>query len=271
MNYIQLSISPVSVAQSEILIAQLSEIGFDAFEEDENILHAFISQDFFDEKKIHNFLSPNFSYTKEIIVEKNWNEEWEKNFLPVSVAAFCTIRASFHSTNPEAKHDIIITPKMSFGTGHHATTYMMIDAMQDLDFTGKKVLDFGTGTGVLAILAEKCGASDVVAIDYDEWSVRNAAENVLINRCGKITVEQSNSTRSHGVFDIILANINKNVIIQNLSDFQQHLSPTGVLIVSGFLQQDLADLEQEAEKNNLRRSAPPQFRENWLSLQLKKI
>src|SRR6185369_13318413 len=133
MNYIQLSISPVSVDQSEILVAQLSELGFDAFEEEENILHAFIPQDIFDEIKIHNFLSPNFSYTTKIIAEKNWNEEWEKNFQPVSVENFCTIRAGFHAPNPESKHDIIITPKLSFGTGHHATTYMMIDAMQYLD------------------------------------------------------------------------------------------------------------------------------------------
>ncbi|MBS1597799.1 MAG: 50S ribosomal protein L11 methyltransferase [Bacteroidetes bacterium] len=271
MNYVQLSISPVSQEQSEILIAALSDMGFDGFEEEENILHAFIPENIFDPENIATTLSPKFSFSKKIIAEQNWNEEWEKNFQPISVGDFCSVRAEFHLATSKTKFDIIITPKMSFGTGHHATTYMMIDTMKNIDFKEKTVLDFGTGTGVLAILAEKCGAKSVLAIDNDEWSIRNATENILMNRCGRITVEKRDSTRDAGVFDIILANINKNVIIENLPDLQQHLSAEGVLLTSGFLQQDLFDLEKEAEKNSLTIVAPPQMLHNWLSLRLKKI
>jgi ribosomal protein L11 methyltransferase len=271
MNYIQLSISPITQEQSEIMVAELSEIGFVAFEEEENILHAFIEAGRFEEKKIAGILSSfKLSFSKKIIVQKNWNEEWEKNFHPVSVDDFCTIRAEFHPKAPGSKHDIIITPKMSFGTGHHATTYMMIEAMRETDFAGKTVLDFGTGTGVLAILAEKCGAKTVLAIDNDEWSIKNASENILLNQSGIITVEKRDSTQSAGVFDVILANINKNIIIQNLTSLRQQLTPEGVLILSGFLQQDLMDFEQEAEKNNLIIFTPPLQRDNWLCLRLKK-
>jgi ribosomal protein L11 methyltransferase len=271
MNYTQLSISPISKEQSEILIAQLSENGFDAFEEEDNVLHAFIEENIFRKENIESLLSPKFSFSTKIIAEKNWNEEWEKNFQPISIGNFCTVRAEFHPSMPGTTHDIIVTPKMSFGTGHHATTYMMIQAMEDIDFKGKAVLDFGTGTGVLAILAEKCGAKSVLAIDNDEWSIRNAVENVAMNQAGIITVEKRESTHGMGIFDIILGNINKDVIIQNLPDLRQHLSTAGVLIVSGFLQLDLRDFEKEAERNNLIIYAPPQIRENWISLRLKKI
>jgi len=270
MNYVQLSIAPITVDESEILIAELSEMGFDAFEEGEHILHAFVAENIFQEKSVNAFLSPKYSFVKNIIVEKNWNEEWEKNFQPIVVDDFCSIRAEFHAYVPGTMHDIIITPKMSFGTGHHATTYMMIRAMKDIDFLGKSVLDVGTGTGILAILAEKCGAESVLAIDNDEWSIRNAQENTNLNQAARITVEKRNSTHGTGVFDIILANINKNFIVENLSNLRQHLSGDGVLLVSGFLQQDLSEIEKEAEKNNLIICAPPQFRENWLCLKLKK-
>jgi len=270
MDYVQISISPISVEESEILVAELSELGFDAFEEGENILHAFVAANIFDEKNVNAFLSPKYSFVKNIIREKNWNEEWEKNFQPIIVDDFCSIRAAFHSHVPGALHDIIITPKMSFGTGHHATTYMMIRAMKEIDFLGKSVFDVGTGTGILAILAETCGAASVLAIDNDEWSIRNAEENIHLNRAVRITVEKRDSTRGTGVFDIILANINKNFIVENLSNLQQHLSDDGVLLISGFLQQDLSEIEREAEKNNLIISAPPQFRENWHCLKLKK-
>jgi len=269
MNYIQLSISPVTQEQSEILIAELSEIGFDAFEEEENLLHAFIEENKFEEREVDNIISSEFSFSKKIIAQRNWNLEWEKNFQPVSIDDFCTIRAEFHPPVSGTKYDIIITPKMSFGTGHHATTYMMIQSMRDIDFAGKTVLDFGTGTGILAILAEKCGARKVLAIDNDEWSIKNASENIILNQSRIITVEKRDSTQSTSVFDIILANLNKNIIIHNLPELRQHLSPGGVLIVSGFLQHDLMDFEREAEKNNLKLYTSPLNRENWLCLQLK--
>jgi ribosomal protein L11 methyltransferase len=148
---------------------------------------------------------------------------------------------------------------------------MMIQAMEQTDFIGKAVLDFGTGTGILAILAEKCGANNVLAIDVDEWSINNAAENILLNHCGIITVKKGDSTCDAGVFDIILANINKSIIIKNLTSLRQQLTREGVLIVSGFLQQDMMDFEQEAEKNNLIIFTPPLERDNWMCLQLKKI
>ena len=270
MNYVQLSISPVDHDQSEILIARLADAGFDGFEEEDDILHAFREECNFHEEEIADLLSsPAFQFSKKIIAEKNWNEEWENNFKPVIIDDFCVIRASFHPLISGVRHDIVINPKMSFGTGHHATTCMMMEAMRDTDLSGKSVLDFGTGTGILAILAERCGAKNILAIDNDEWSIRNASENISGNHCRNITIKESDSTPFAEVFDIILANVNRQVIAQNLPFFQQHLRFQGVLIVSGLLHEDASQILRIAEDNGFSKSTFNQ-RENWICLRLEK-
>jgi len=237
----------------EVLIALLGEMGYEGFEQEEEVLHAFILEAAFDEAALKELLEAHgLSYTLQNIAERNWNAEWEANFQPVVVEGFCAIRAHFHPRVPEVEHELIITPKMSFGTGHHATTYMMLQAMRALDLRGKRVLDFGTGTGVLAILAERLGAGNIVAIDNDDWSIENASENVEANACNHIQVLKRDQIADvSGSFDVILANINKHVIVSQLEALTQHLAEDGVIVMSGLLQDDTEEIENEAVKNNL--------------------
>lgn len=237
----------------EVLIALLGEMGYEGFEQEEAVLHAFIGEAAFDEAVLRELLDAHgLSYTLQRIEERNWNAEWEANFHPVVVDGFCAIRAQFHPPIPEVEHELIITPKMSFGTGHHATTYMMVQAMRTVDLRGKRVLDFGTGTGVLAILAEKLGAASVAAIDNDDWSIENARENVAENGCSRIMVlKKDNVADLPGTFDVILANINKHVILNQIAALTQHLTGDGVIIFSGLLKDDVEDIDNEAAKNDL--------------------
>ncbi|MEO6188596.1 MAG: 50S ribosomal protein L11 methyltransferase, partial [Ginsengibacter sp.] len=177
-KFIKVSFQLSSSGEAEILVANLSEIGFYAFDEEgvnatrhEILLNAYINEADFSEKKIHELLGPGSQYSTEVLIEQNWNEEWESGFQPVCINSFAGIRASFHEPLKNVTHEIVITPKMSFGTGHHATTFLMVEQMEAIQFTNKTVIDFGTGTGVLAILAEKCGAAKVLAIDNDIWSI----------------------------------------------------------------------------------------------------
>lgn len=236
-----------------MLIALLGEMGYEGFEQEDERLHAFIGEAGFDEPALQELLAAHgLTYTLQRIEERNWNAEWEANFQPVVVEGFCAIRAHFHPPMPEVRHELIITPKMSFGTGHHATTYMMLHAMRDIDLTGKRVLDFGTGTGVLAILAERLGAESVVAIDNDDWSIENALENVAANGCTRIEVLKKDKVADiTGLFGVILANINKNVIVDQLGALGQQLKEDGVILLSGLLQDDAEEIENEAAKNNL--------------------
>ena len=267
-NYIKISILLQSQEQSEILIAQLSEINYEGFEETDNNLFAFIPEEKFNEKELQQIISiHSLSISKEIIEQRNWNEEWEKDFEPVIVDNFCAIRASFHKPVTSVKNEIIITPKMSFGTGHHATTYLMVQAMEQIDFINKSVFDFGTGTGVLSILAEKLGAKNILAIDIDEWSINNAIENISVNDCSKIFVEKNEHIPNSQKFDIILANINKNVIMPNLAIMQQQLQMPGVLLLSGLLEQDFDDIHKETEKHNLN-LVQKLSKENWICLKI---
>lgn len=285
MTYLQITIILANTAEpnadgfqppsgtnlAEILIACLAESGYEGFEETENCLHAFIPEEQFDRKELEDLLAGwQLEYSRTLIAQKNWNEEWERNFQPVVVGGFCAVRAFFHAPVEGVEHELIITPKMSFGTGHHATTYMMMEAMQYLDFAGVRVLDFGTGTGVLAILAERLGARQVLAIDHDEWSIENARENIAINRCRAISVEKKEEIPSKGLFEVILANINKNTILRELHAIGQHLADGGVILLSGLLQDDFEDIEKKAIQNNLSISVRV-TKENWICLNLGKI
>jgi len=251
MNYIQVTIASGEVEEQEMFIALMAAIGYEGFEQEEKLLRAFIPEEQFDHGMLLSLLEPmGAKFETERIKETNWNEEWEKNFQPVIVDGFCAIRAHFHAPIAGVEHELVITPKMSFGTGHHATTFMMIQAMQQLDFKDRRVFDFGTGTGVLAILAERLGATSVLATDNDDWSIENARENVTNNGCSRIQVVKMD-TVPEGPFDIILANINKHVIISQLSALGQQLNPGGVILLSGLLGNDFQDIENEAVKNNI--------------------
>lgn len=267
-NYIQIEFQNISNVQSDLLIAQLSEIGFDGFEEEENCLKAFIPANDFIEQTVKEIATNyNLSFTQSTIEETNWNAVWESSFEPVVVEDFVGIRADFHEPIMGVEHEIVITPKMSFGTGHHATTFMMIQQMREIDFIGKTVFDFGTGTGILAILAEKLGAAKVFAVDYDEWSIENAEENLNRNHCSKFTLHKADHATGEEEYDIVLANINKNVILDNFVSIAEQLAPSGILLLSGLLADDEEDIRKEAEKNSLS-VVKILERNKWISIRL---
>ena len=185
------------------------------------------------------------------VEEQNWNAVWEESFQPVIVDGFCGVRAHFHQPIPGVAHEIVITPKMSFGTGHHATTHLMIQQMRSIDFTGKKVLDFGTGTGILAILADKMGAQNVLAIDYDEWSITNTMENLIQNSSQNVKVEKYDAVPVNENFDIVLANINLNVIMSNLDAIVKVSKPGAQILLSGFLEENEGEMGAALEQSGL--------------------
>lgn len=263
--YIQLSFTVTTPETSQILIALLGEAGY-TFEETDAGLKAFIQEDLFNENLISE-ISGKFrlDFTKETIPGKNWNAEWESNFNPVIIGEFVGIRANFHQPLNSVKHEIIITPKMSFGTGHHATTSLMIQQMEEIDFINKKVVDFGTGTGILSILAEKSGAAKILAIDNDEWSITNAAENLQQNNCNKVELRKDNCLRAGQSFDIILANINRNVLLDNFSSLVRHLVPGGILLISGIINEDEESILAEAHRFSMNTCKKTQD-SNWLCI-----
>jgi len=243
MEYTEITIQVTDIANREILLAQLSELGFTGFEEEKDRIKAFIPSVDFNEvemKVVTDNLKVN--YSKSIIKEQNWNQLWESNFEPVVVDDFVGIRAEFHLPITGVEHEIVITPKMSFGTGHHATTFMMIQLMREIDFKGRSVYDFGTGTGILAILAEKLGATRVVAVDNDDWCIENSAENIERNHCRAIKLVKVDGAQNEEKFSIILANINKNIILDNLSFLANSINKQGKILLSGLLKEDENDI-----------------------------
>jgi ribosomal protein L11 methyltransferase len=251
-QYVQVTIPVTQQDIQEMLVAQLSLIGYDAFEQDNILLKAFIGEEHFNEPALQELLEKySLTYSHTVLPATNWNEEWEKNFLPVIIDDFCGIRASFHEPIENTAYEIIITPKMSFGTGHHATTHMMVQLMCTVDFPDKYVFDFGTGTGVLAILADKLGASEVIAIDNDDWSMLNAAENLSANKCEHVALLKAGNIPASKSFDIILANINKQVIAGTLQQMRAQLSTNGSILLSGLLQDDFDDVHKLAHQNGL--------------------
>jgi ribosomal protein L11 methyltransferase len=246
-----IEISIKTVEWQEVLVALLGELGFEGFEQEDQMLRAYVQEARWDKTALDEVLARfGLGFGLQRLEERNWNEEWEKNFQPVVIGSFCAVRAHFHAPITGVEHELLITPKMSFGTGHHATTCMMIEAMQGFDLRGKRVLDFGTGTGVLAILAGKLGATEILAIDNDDWSIANAQENIETNGSKTVKMKKIDSlTTVEGRFDIVLANINKHVILGEMSGMEQHLGEGGVIILSGLLEDDYKDIENEAVKN----------------------
>lgn len=258
--------------ETDKLIALLSEQGFDGFVEEEDSLTAFIPDINFDQQAFEEVLSKFqiLSYTKSDIENINWNKKWESEFEPVYVDRFVAIRAHFHNPIKDVEHEIVITPKMSFGTGHHATTYLVMKQMQAIDFTNKTVFDFGTGTGILAILAEKLGAATIMAIDNDEWSITNTKENIEQNGNSKISIELKETVPQAKKYDIILANINLNVITANLKAIADISKQGTEAIFSGFLADDEAAMRKALTGAGFQHIVTTR-RKDWLAILAKKL
>jgi ribosomal protein L11 methyltransferase len=269
-NYIKISFPVTDEEQQEILLALLSEEGYDGFEETGNELNAYIIEDAYNEEQLNQLVQPfGVEYTKEVIAPKNWNAEWESSYEPVIVDEFVAVRANFHQPITTVQHEIVITPKMSFGTGHHATTWQVMKLMQSLDFNNKTVFDFGCGTAVLAILAEKSGASSVLAVDNDDWCIENSIENVDANDCKNITVQKAD-VPSIQQFDIILANINRHILLQYMPTMAASLTANGYIIISGFYKEENQLLIDAAKAHQLNLITSSD-RNNWSALLFQKV
>lgn len=265
----EFKVSPIQPGV-EILIAELGYAGFESFVETENGVTAYIQKNDWNTNILNDVQileSPDFNinYQFNEIEQTNWNEEWEKNFNPIIVDNTCSVRAPFHE-KPDTAYDIVIEPKMSFGTGHHETTHMMIQHILKNNFTNKSVLDMGCGTGVLAILAEMKGAKPIDAVDYDNWCYLNSIENVSRNTAKHITViEGDASVLKNKTYDVIIANINRNILLQDLSTYVNCLNKNGMLFLSGFYTQDIPVIQETCEKLMLKFEEKLE-RNNWVAL-----
>lgn len=252
MDYIALNIQTQDEEQSEILMALLSDWPFDSFDEQEKLLHAYIREkDYTDcrvqvEAQLNEMAVP---FTVERIADRNWNEVWESNFEPIEVEGKCSIRAPFHTPRPDLPYDIVIMPKMAFGTGHHATTQLMVEEILDLPLQGLSGLDMGCGTAVLAILAMMRGAAHMDAIDIDEWAYINSGENVATNGfADRITTQQGDASLLAGRhYDFVLANINRNILLADMAAYVGTLAAGGQLVMSGILEADIPCIIEKAE------------------------
>ncbi len=269
MNYLKITLSTSGEA-SDRWMAKLLDLGFESFEEEENELHAYIPQLDFSVGGFEEAVKENpIHYKTEIIYPKNWNSIWESNFEPIVVEDKVSVRASFHPKKDDYPYDLIITPKMSFGTGHHATTWLMIKTMLEINFSGKSIFDFGTGTGILAILAAQAGAASVYAIDIDTWSIENAMENMSINHCGQIDLKQGEAPPKNREFDIVLANINRHIILEHLNAIVDATKKGGYLLLSGLLADDEKDMKKALMHTGLLLQKIEE-RNNWICILLSK-
>lgn len=255
MDYIELYIPCADSIQSEIWVAELSDMPFESFETDETSLKAYIPEPEYVKcsAEIDAFIKTTGAKCVVTKIEAvNWNSVWESNFEPVEVGDKCFIRAPFHEPKSGNGLDIVIMPKMSFGTGHHATTWLVANEVCDMDLTGKKGLDMGCGTGVLAIIAVKKGAEHVDAIDIDEWCFENCTENIQVNNAEQYVVPILGDVSSiQGPYDFILANINRNILLADMGAYVKAMNPGAALIMSGILEQDIPAIEEEAVKHGL--------------------
>jgi ribosomal protein L11 methyltransferase len=275
MFYTRLQVS-CNEEYRDILTAELAEVGFDTFMETDSGLEAFVENENFDaerlaEVKAKYSAQTALDFSLDRIEKQNWNEQWEKSYEPINVEDKCLIRAEFHPQDKKFPYEIIITPKMSFGTGHHQTTYLMIKNQMTIDHKGKRVMDAGCGTAILSIMSSKLGAKEVEAFDIDEWSVINGEENISINGCTNIHLQQGkiSDVKLSGSFEIILANINKNVLLSEINIYSDFLSKNGLLLLSGFYASDIPDLKKCAEGFKLQEVQRDE-RETWACLLLQK-
>ena len=280
MNYKELKISfnPFSEIYSDILSSMLGEVGFESFIVEEPFLLAYVTDASYDEEAVKSILADfpletEIGYEVKDIEQQNWNEEWEKNYFhPIIIGDECVIHSTFHKDIPPTKYDILIDPKMAFGTGHHETTSQMIREILDFDFNGKSVLDMGCGTAVLAILALKCGASKARAIDIDDWVCDNAVENSELNKVENLTIECGDASllQNGQTYDVILANINRNILLEDLKYYVICMHQGSVIFMSGFYVEDIDAIRAEAEKLGL---TFDHFREKnrWVAIEFKKL
>ena len=258
------------VPTAEILIAELGSVGFESFVETENGVTAYIQKNEWNSAILDDIFvlnSDEFSikYSHKEIAQTNWNAEWEKNFKPIQVDNLVSVRAPFHE-NPNLKYDIVIEPKMSFGTGHHETTHMMIQHLVNLDLENKKVLDMGCGTGILAIFAEMKGAKPIDAIDIDKWCYENSVENAERNNCSNISIyEGDSSLLINKKYDLIIANINRNILLNDIQIYINCIQDNGILLLSGFYQEDIPIIDAEVSKFGLKLDTVID-RNNWIAL-----
>ncbi len=278
MDYIELKVAvkPSNQEANEIIIAQLAELGFESFTENANGLSAFIKAPEYTiniELKIKDILIPEKTQIFcqiDRIKGQNWNAQWESNFEPIIVSNSCIVRASFHKSMPELDYNIIIDPKMAFGTGHHQTTHLMIEAILKENLTNKTVLDMGCGTGVLAILSEMKGARAITAIDIDIWAYHNTIENIQVNECRKIETHCGDVKLIEGkVFDVILANINRNILLADIKLYEKALLKSGKLILSGILKNDIPSITHNAKECGLTHITT-ETRDEWVMLSFQK-
>lgn len=259
---------------SEILVAELGELPFESFIETENGVSAYIQKEFWNENILDDvYILGNeefkISYEFEEIEQVNWNEEWEKNFTPIDVDGKCYVRAPFHEKS-NAEYEIVIEPKMSFGTGHHETTHMMIQHLLETDLVGKKTLDMGCGTAILAILAEMKGAQPIDAIDIDNWCYLNSIENAERNNCNQISVYEGDASLLVGKkYDVIIANINRNILLNDMQTYVDCLNENGILFLSGFYTEDFEAINESCVSKGLTFEKDI-VRNNWMSLKYNK-
>lgn len=229
--------------QQEWIAALLNELGYEGFIQEENEIKVYISEAQKDENVLKEILvngGHSGIFTSQTILPKNWNEEWESGFKPVDIAGKIFVRATFHEPKPDYIYDILVQPKMSFGTGHHDTTASVMELMLDLDFQGKQVFDYGCGTAILSVLASKLGAASVFCNDIDDWIEENVAENLELNQVNNVHYEMGDiSLVQDKQFDIILANINRNVLLDSFEKMNLALKPSGTVIISGFFKEDV--------------------------------
>ncbi len=275
MNYLQVKIEleACSEAKQEMAIALLSSSRYEAFEETRRGLIAYVKEALFDEVELKELLQSEFlkgSYQYEKMPDKDWNEEWESNYKPVFIGDEVLIKSSFHQDLPPRKYEILIDPRMSFGTGHHETTSLMMQKILKLDVAEKNVLDMGTGTGVLGILCEMRGAKSVVGIDIDKWAYENAQENLKLNQMTKMEVFLGSVPllKNETKYDLILANINRNVLLDGMESYAQNLRKEGILLLSGFYEKDIPILEEKATQFHLKVQEVT-TENNWVCLELR--
>ena len=266
--------APSSDIQHDMLTTMLAEMGFDSFMDDAMGLKAYCSADNRDDLAVENLLlEPSFSDIRLLKVEempdKDWNEVWEASYQPVVVNDRCRVRAPFHEPDPSFEFDLVIEPKMSFGTANHETTAQIIQLMLETDFKGKEVLDMGSGTAVLAILAKKLGAAHTVAIDNDEWAYRNAFTNTELNGVSDIEIILGDASAIQGSFDVVLANINRNILLRDMHLYVAAMRPDAHIFFSGFYTEDLESIKAEAERLGLH-YCRHLSRNNWVAAEFVK-
>ncbi len=262
MKYLEFTFqtTPCTEVVNDVLSAVLAEAGFESFVEQTDGINAYIQKALYNESTLKEALAEfplpdvNIEYNYTEAEDRNWNEEWEKNFFqPIVIDNRCVIHSTFHKDVPQAEYDIVINPQMAFGTGHHVTTSLIIGELLDSDLQEKSLLDMGCGTSILAILARMRGATPCTAIDIDEWCVRNSLENIELNRVDNIDVFQgdASSLKDKGPFDIIIANINRNILLNDMKHYVSRMNQGGSLLMSGFYANDIPVIQAEAENNGL--------------------